>query len=211
MFVSRIWGCLAPSCHFLDPPLCPHPGHWTRYRMLLVNPSSWQLAAFSSLHQRGPSATPWRGRVCSRAVCGALSAEPGAHRACQLPVCAGVLLVCWSESPAFLATLLASCSDGVGVGSDSPHALPQAGQLCANPTGHLAKQARHSMSLASGRQPVSRCRQPVCGQVADCAPGGVPVSAARSCSCPLPPRALAAEPRPVREGASRLEGPRDAT
>lgn len=62
---------------------------------------------------------------------------------------AEVSLVCWSESRLPVPPL-ASCGDlvlgeqGGGGDSDGPQALPQTGQLCPKPPGHLAKQARHS-------------------------------------------------------------------
>lgn len=103
---------------------------------------------------------------------------------------------CWSKSPAFLSHLPGLvCGDlvlGEGAGgggdSDNPLALPQAGQLCPKPTGHLAKQAGHSSEpgLAVGWQPGPRCPRPCAGRVADRSAGGQPVSTASHSSSHLP-------------------------
>ena len=91
----------------------------------------------------------------------------------------------------------------MGRDSDSPQALPQAGQLCPKPTGHLANQARHSSEpgLTVGRQPGPRCQRLCVGRAADHSAGREPVSTALHSSS-HPPTVYWATPQPHKPQAS---------
>lgn len=97
------------------------------------------------------------------------------------------------QSPAFLSHPLASCGDLVlgeqGGGGDltAHRPCPRLDSSVRSLLGIWPSKQGTQVSVARWVGAVSRCRQPVCRQAADHAPGGVPASMARSCSVHILP------------------------